>query len=107
MQIGEAKLLAEESGEVLLSIPTRNPLMAYQDWVDFIKNTLNHSEHIQGFQNGKDILVSEQNTHAIDLDLTEDELILKIRYTDSGNAREAYELKVYAICDVEEKGGES
>ena len=99
--------MAAKSGEVLLSIPTRNPLMAYQDWVDFIKESLNHPEHINGFQNGKDILLAEQNTHAIDLDLTDEELVLKIRYTDSGNAREAYELKVYAICDVEEKGGES
>lgn len=71
--------MAEESSEVLLHIGVRNPLMAYQDWVDFVRNTLNNPEHINGFQNGKDILISEQNTHAIDLDLTDEELILKIR----------------------------
>jgi hypothetical protein len=99
MNIGTATVKTLGKDGVFLTIPVDNPALGYADYVALVTKTLQEATHVIGI--GKELEAEPANL-AYSLEIDAETNALYVDFEDAGNAKEAYEFKVYLIADLEE-----
>ena len=100
MNVGTAILRTLGKDGAFLTVPVENPALGYADYVALNKEILQSSKHIVGIEDTMEALPADL---AYSLDIDAESSTLYIDFEDAGNAKEAYEVKVYLIADLEEE----